>query len=312
MNTRHITRFTYEFTNFQGWRVAINRQGISLARYFSDKQYGGSENALSQAIRFRDEVLGELNLHPNRTQEILASYRSQEKKLYPAGLKPSTGSKTEGEPNTMACSMRSNKVLHNVLQQLCNKLKLDTASVLKLSLYFFAVQHGTSSEAKTEPPGMPRIETVDDSTPEQEHAHTLYEIINNLELIGRQVGMPGFEEFATGHAPSTEPLPTVPPPASPPTAPQTAEHNTSPPQANPPQTSDTTPPPTSDSPVPSTQSPPTLTPATSTHSPHLPVLNHRELIYFPYSTTPPNTRPRALKRNINRDDLNFVPPTGAM
>ena len=57
MNLRHITRFTYTYTNFQGWRVAINRQGTNLARYFSDKQYGSEDAARDEAIRFRDMLL---------------------------------------------------------------------------------------------------------------------------------------------------------------------------------------------------------------------------------------------------------------
>ena len=51
MNLRHITRFTYTFTNFQGWRVAISRQGTTMARYFSDKQYGSEEEAREEAMK---------------------------------------------------------------------------------------------------------------------------------------------------------------------------------------------------------------------------------------------------------------------
>ena len=61
MNLRHITRFTYTYTNFQGWRVAINRQGTILARYFSDKQYGSEIAARDEDIRFRDMLMDEIN-----------------------------------------------------------------------------------------------------------------------------------------------------------------------------------------------------------------------------------------------------------
>ena len=71
MNLRHITRFTYTYTNFQGWRVAINRQGTALARYFSDKQFGSEDAARDEAIRFRDMLLDEINQNPLRTREIL-------------------------------------------------------------------------------------------------------------------------------------------------------------------------------------------------------------------------------------------------
>ena len=75
MNLRHITRFTYTYTYFQGWRVAINRQGTNLARYFSDKQYGSEDAARDEAIRFRDMLLDEINQNPLRTREILDKYR---------------------------------------------------------------------------------------------------------------------------------------------------------------------------------------------------------------------------------------------
>ncbi len=200
MNTRHITRFTYEFTNFQGWRVAISRQGVSLARYFSDKQYGDSEIAREQAISFRDMVLDELRQFPERTQEILMKHRAQPGKVYPAGLKPAATSEPETEQATPACSMRSNKVLHSILQSVCKRLKLDTASVLKLSLYLFTMQYGIAA-------GVDRLQVNQapqhvevDMTEEEQHAMTLHRLIGELEEQGRLVGLPDFEEFATGRS----------------------------------------------------------------------------------------------------------------
>ena len=200
MNTRHITRFTYEFTNFQGWRVAISRQGISLARYFSDKQYGDSEIAREQAINFRDMVLDELRQFPERTQEILMKHRAQPGKVYPAGLKPAATNEHETEQATPACSMRSNKVLHAILQGMCKRFKLDTASVLKLSLYLFSMQYGLAG-------GVDRLQVNHDPqlvevemTEEEQHAMVLHRLIGELEEQGRLVGLPDFEEFATGHS----------------------------------------------------------------------------------------------------------------
>ena len=38
---KNLTRFTYETTAFQGWRVCIGRKGAAFTKYFSDKKYGG-------------------------------------------------------------------------------------------------------------------------------------------------------------------------------------------------------------------------------------------------------------------------------
>lgn len=197
MNTRHITRFTYKFTNFQGWRVAITRQGVALARYFSDKQYGDPETAHAQAIRFRDMVLDELAREPERTQEILMKHRVEPRKLlYPAGLKPATGT-TNDESSTSACSMRSNKVLHGILRSICRRLQLDTASVLKLSLYLFSLQYGVPNSVAAEQQ-TDRELLAEVAQPEDDAAHHLQSLINELEVRAKEAGLPCFEEFATG------------------------------------------------------------------------------------------------------------------
>jgi hypothetical protein len=38
---KNLTRFTYETTAFQGWRVSIGRKGTVFTKYFSEKKYGG-------------------------------------------------------------------------------------------------------------------------------------------------------------------------------------------------------------------------------------------------------------------------------
>ena len=206
MNLRHITRFTYTFTNFQGWRVAISRQGTTMARYFSDKQYGSEEEAREEAIRFRDEVLEELNRHPERTREILDRYRvPQPKKLYPAGLKPCTPQAelqpTCTEQKVPACSIRSNQVMHNILKDVCNRLQLDTASVLKLSLYVFATQCGESLAQNQIQPGTRVYMQTTANPPEDEVCMpevNLQHLINHLESLAQHAGLPSFEEFSTG------------------------------------------------------------------------------------------------------------------
>lgn len=46
---KNLTRFTYETTNFQGWRLCISRAGSTFTKYFSDRQYGGPRKALKAA-----------------------------------------------------------------------------------------------------------------------------------------------------------------------------------------------------------------------------------------------------------------------
>lgn len=206
MNLRHITRFTYTFTNFQGWRVAISRQGTTMARYFSDKQYGSEEEAREEAIRFRDEVLEELNRHPEQTREILDRYRvPQPKKLYPAGLKPCVSQAelqtAPTEQKVPACSIRSNQVMHNILKNVCNRLQLDTASVLKLSLYVFATQCGETL-AQTQPQPGTRVYMQTTANPPEDEVCmpevNLQHLINHLESLAQHAGLPSFEEFSTG------------------------------------------------------------------------------------------------------------------
>ena len=45
----NLTRFTYETTAFQGWRVCISRKGTTFTKYYSDKQYRGPAKALLAA-----------------------------------------------------------------------------------------------------------------------------------------------------------------------------------------------------------------------------------------------------------------------
>ncbi len=221
MNLRHITRFTYTYTNFQGWRVAINRQGTTLARYFSDKQYGSESAARDEAIRFRDMLLDELNRNPQHTREILDKYRIQPQNPYPAGLKPGKNEQGESEQKVAACSIRSNHVMHGILRNVCRRLQLDTASVLKLSLYMFALQYNEQS-SKAEELMTSQSEYSDALLPEgypHKTSATLRKLVSELENYARIAGMPSFEEFSTGRASND-----VPPG-------EATIHNTSPPTA---------------------------------------------------------------------------------
>lgn len=144
MNLRHITRFTYEFTNFQGWRVAISRQGTTLARYFSDKQYGSPELARDQALAFRDMVLDEINQNPGMTREILYQYRVKPRKLQQADTLSSDIKTVHPQMAVQYPSGNPGGILDN-LKKLCQYLQLDSVGMLKFSLYLFMLQSGTAS-----------------------------------------------------------------------------------------------------------------------------------------------------------------------
>lgn len=53
---RNLTRFTYETTAFQGWRLCLSRAGTTFTKYFSDKKYEGPKKSLQAA----EKALGEL------------------------------------------------------------------------------------------------------------------------------------------------------------------------------------------------------------------------------------------------------------
>ncbi len=83
----NISRFTYEYTAFQGWRVAFCRRHKHFIRYFSDKQYGGEKGALSAALEVRDLLLRQLRLHPHDPEAAFEACRTAgPPKLYPPGL----------------------------------------------------------------------------------------------------------------------------------------------------------------------------------------------------------------------------------
>lgn len=200
MNLRHITRFTYTYTNFQGWRVAINRQGSTLARYFSDKQYGSEIAARDEAIRFRDMLIDEINRNPQHTREILDKYRVSPQNPYPAGLKPGKSDMDEESNKVSGCSFRSNQIMQRILRDLCSKLHLDTASVMKLSLYMFALQYSEQTARVGQHQGTHanHNEAVVDMAFSTAPSATLQRLISELEYYARQNGMPCFEEFSTG------------------------------------------------------------------------------------------------------------------
>ncbi len=54
---KNLTRFTYETTAFEGWRLCISRAGTTFTKYFSDKNYGGPRKSLAVAEKARSDLV---------------------------------------------------------------------------------------------------------------------------------------------------------------------------------------------------------------------------------------------------------------
>lgn len=54
---KNLTRFTYETTAFEGWRLCLSRAGTTFTRYFSDKEYGGVRASLAAAEKAREDLV---------------------------------------------------------------------------------------------------------------------------------------------------------------------------------------------------------------------------------------------------------------
>ena len=63
---KNLTRFTYETTAFQGWRLCLSRSGSTFTKYFSDKKYGGERKALKAA----DTTLKELRELLDKSRKV--------------------------------------------------------------------------------------------------------------------------------------------------------------------------------------------------------------------------------------------------
>lgn len=46
---RNLTRFTYETTAFEGWRLNITRSGSTFTKYYPDKKLGGPKSSFQIA-----------------------------------------------------------------------------------------------------------------------------------------------------------------------------------------------------------------------------------------------------------------------
>ena len=82
---RNLTRFTYETTAFQGWRLCISRSGSTFTRYFSDKQCGGPRKALKAAEAKLAELKELLDNAPRRNNKLTRTTEVKARKILDAG-----------------------------------------------------------------------------------------------------------------------------------------------------------------------------------------------------------------------------------
>lgn len=83
MRAKNISRYTYKKTAFQGWRLALRRQGKQFVKYFADRQYEDSTAAFKAAVALRNEILKELKKGADpaivftSAQELINSQKQQ-------------------------------------------------------------------------------------------------------------------------------------------------------------------------------------------------------------------------------------------
>ena len=76
MTQRNITRYTYETTSFQGWRLSICRKWNQFTKYFSDRQYGSEEAAFQAAIEMRDRIFEALQKSPDDPRAVFEQFKN--------------------------------------------------------------------------------------------------------------------------------------------------------------------------------------------------------------------------------------------
>jgi hypothetical protein len=54
---KNLTRYTYDTTAFQGWRLCLSKRGTTFTKYYSDKLHGGQRKALKAADIARTELI---------------------------------------------------------------------------------------------------------------------------------------------------------------------------------------------------------------------------------------------------------------
>lgn len=68
---KNITRYTYEKTSFQGWRLCLSRKKCLYVKYFADRIFGSEEAALAEAQKMRQAILDALAALPSLEVEAI-------------------------------------------------------------------------------------------------------------------------------------------------------------------------------------------------------------------------------------------------
>lgn len=84
MTQRNITRYTYETTSFQGWRLSICRKWNQFTKYFSDRQYGSEEAAFQAALEMRDRIFEALKQTPDDPRGVFERFKNGLEEASPA------------------------------------------------------------------------------------------------------------------------------------------------------------------------------------------------------------------------------------
>ena len=66
---KNITRYTYDRTSFQGWRLCLSRKKCLYVKYFADRVFGTEEAALAEAQRVRQCILDALAALPSLDEQ---------------------------------------------------------------------------------------------------------------------------------------------------------------------------------------------------------------------------------------------------
>ena len=73
---KNLTRFDYEKSAFEGWRLSLCKAGTTFTRYFPDKKFGGAKQSLAAAEKTLEEL-----------KALIAGAKLVDGKLAPATVK---------------------------------------------------------------------------------------------------------------------------------------------------------------------------------------------------------------------------------
>ena len=175
MTSQHITRCDKEFGTFSSWRFGLTRFKQRLVRYFSDIEYGSSENALAEAESFREHIYTLLSQNPGNEADILQQLNTEYRRDrdLPAALRRYAPSTTQRK----AITTRITPQLNQALEHYSSFMGLETSSVVRLALYHYFTHIAGLSERPT---------------PEDLQKH-----VDELEAQAMAVGLPSFASLMT-------------------------------------------------------------------------------------------------------------------